>query len=43
MKMHLLNILNQLGADLIQKNEAIKYFKTNPVTYNNVREFLNKK
>ncbi len=43
MKMHLLNILNQLGADLIQKNEAIKYFKTNQVTYNNVREFLNKK
>ena len=43
MKMHLVNILNQLGADLIQKNKAIKYFKTNPVTYNNVREFLNKK
>tara|TARA_A100001011_G_scaffold93978_1_gene98923 strand:- start:8144 stop:9454 length:1311 start_codon:yes stop_codon:yes gene_type:complete len=43
MKMHLLNILNQLGADLIQKNEAIKYFKTNPVTFVNVREFLNKK
>ena len=43
MKMHLLNILNQLGADIIQKNEAIKYFKINPVTYNNVREFLNKK
>tara|TARA_B100000989_G_scaffold264791_1_gene217371 strand:- start:372 stop:1442 length:1071 start_codon:yes stop_codon:yes gene_type:complete len=43
MKMHLFNILNQLGANQIQKNEAIEYFKTNPVTYNNVREFLNKK
>ena len=43
MKMHLLNILNQLGADFIQKNEAIEYFKANHVTYKNVREYLNKK
>ncbi|MFL2611796.1 MAG: hydroxymethylglutaryl-CoA reductase [Flavobacteriaceae bacterium] len=43
MKMHLLNILNQLGADLIQKNEAIEYFKANHITYKNVREYLNKK
>ena len=43
MRMHLLNILNQLGADLIQKNGAIEYFKTKNVTYKNVREYLNKK
>ena len=43
MKMHLLNILNQLGADQIQKKEAIEYFKTNSITQKNVREFINKK
>ena len=43
MKMHLLNILNQLGADKFEKREAVEFFKTNYVTYNNVREFLNKK
>ena len=43
MKMHLLNILNQLGADRIQKKEAIEYFKANLVTHKNVRKFLNKK
>ena len=43
MKMHLLNILNQLGADKIQKNKAVEYFKTNHITHKKVREFLNKK
>ncbi len=43
MKMHLLNILNQLGADQIQKNKAVEYFKTNHITHKKVREFLNKK
>ena len=43
MKMHLLNILNQLGANQIQKNDAIKYFKKKYVSHKNVREFLNKK
>ena len=43
MKMHLLNVLNQLGASLKQKEEAIEYFKNNLVSYKNVREFLNKK
>ena len=43
MKMHLLNILNQLGANQIQKNDAIEYFKKKYVSYKNVREFLNKK
>ena len=41
MKMHLLNILTQLGADQIQKSKALEYFKTNPVTHKKVREFLN--
>ena len=43
MKMHLLNILNQLGANRIQKNDAIEYFKKKYVSHKNVREFLNKK
>ncbi len=43
MKMHLLNILNQLGANQIQKNKAVEYFKTNHITHKKVREFLNKK
>ena len=43
MKMHLLNILNQLGANQVEKNGAIEYFKKNEVSYKNVREFLNKK
>ena len=43
MKMHLLNILNQLGATQIQKNDAIEYFKKKHVSHKNVREFLNKK
>ena len=42
MKMHLINILNQLGAGRKQKNKAIEHFKTKIVTYKNVREFLNK-
>ena len=41
MKMHLTNILNQLGANQIQKNEANEYFKTNYVSFKNVRDFLN--
>jgi len=41
--MHLLNMLNQLGANQDEKNRAIEYFKKNNVSYKNVREFLNKK
>ena len=33
MKMHLLNILNQLDATTAQKEEAILFFKTNPVSH----------
>ena len=43
MKMHLLNILNQLGANQIQKKYATEYFKKKYVSHKNVREFLNKK
>ena len=42
MKMHLLNILNQLGANQRQKIHAVEYFKTKNVSYKNVRDFLNK-
>ena len=40
MKMHLLNILNQLKANDNQKEVAIEYFKTTPVTFSSVTEFL---
>ena len=36
MKMHLLNILNQLGANENEKATLVKYFKTNPVTHHGV-------
>lgn len=42
MKMHLLNILNQLNADPVQKELAIEYFKNTPVSFSAVTEFLNK-
>lgn len=36
MKMHLLNILNQLGANENEKATLVEYFKTNPVTHHGV-------
>jgi len=42
MKMHLLNILNQLKANDQEKEAAMKYFKTTPVTFGSVAEFLKK-
>ncbi|SIQ87942.1 hydroxymethylglutaryl-CoA reductase, degradative [Maribacter ulvicola] len=36
MKMHLLNILNQLGANENEKATLTEYFKTNPVTHHGV-------
>jgi hydroxymethylglutaryl-CoA reductase len=42
MKMHLLNILNQLKANDQEKEAAMKYFKTTPVTFSSVAEFLKK-
>ena len=40
MKMHLLNILNQLNASDSQKEKAIEHFKTNAVSYSAVENFL---
>jgi len=40
--MHLLNILNQLKANDQEKEAAMKYFKTTPVTFGSVAEFLKK-
>lgn len=41
MKMHLLNILNQLNATSEQKEKAIVYFKQNTVSHSAVQDFLN--
>jgi hydroxymethylglutaryl-CoA reductase len=41
MKMHLLNILNQLQASSNQKELAVEYFKNTPVSFSAVTEFLN--
>lgn len=40
MKMHLLNILNQLHATPSQKEKALIYFKTVPVSHSAVAQFL---
>ena len=40
MKMHLLNILNQHQASADQKEKALKFFKTNTVTFSAVTDFL---
>lgn len=40
MKMHLLNILNQLGATTTEKETMIKYFKTHAVSHSAVVEAL---
>lgn len=40
MKMHLLNILNQLGADKKQIASAKEYFNENTVSFSAVRDFL---
>ena len=42
MKMHLINILNSLGADEYEKIKIIEYFKTNKVTFNSVKTALEK-
>ncbi|MGB2405135.1 MAG: hydroxymethylglutaryl-CoA reductase, partial [Flavobacteriaceae bacterium] len=41
MKMHLLNILNQLNATEKQKEAALDYFKKVPVSHSAVAVFLN--
>ncbi|MEC7454872.1 MAG: hydroxymethylglutaryl-CoA reductase, partial [Bacteroidota bacterium] len=40
MKMHLLNILNQMGANQSEKEAMIKHFTTNVVSYNAVEQTL---
>ena len=40
MKMHLFNILNQLGAKPVQKEAALDYFKKNTVSVRAVSDFL---
>jgi hydroxymethylglutaryl-CoA reductase len=40
MKMHLLNILNQMGATQIQKEKAITHFKNHTVSVKAVAQFL---
>ena len=42
MKMHLINILNQLGANTTEKELIFNYFKDKHVTYNLVSEALEK-
>jgi hydroxymethylglutaryl-CoA reductase len=41
MKMHLLNILNQLGASDLEKGKLVTHFKTNTVTHHEVELQLN--
>ena len=41
MKMHLLNILNQLGASEAEKQAMVEFFKTHTVSHNLVVEQLN--
>ena len=43
MKMHLLNILNQLDATAKQKEQAIEFFKTNTVSHSAEQAFLTSK
>lgn len=40
MKMHLLNILNQLNASKFQKEKAMEFFKTHTVSFSAVSDFL---
>lgn len=40
MKMHLMNMLNQLGANTTEKTQLITHFKTNTVTHRGVADAL---
>ncbi len=40
MKMHLMNILNQLEASTVEKHGAVEYFKSNTVTHHAVENFI---
>ena len=43
MKMHLTNILNHLGANQQQAEEAMEYFQKKTVSFSEVRKFLSEK
>lgn len=42
MKMHLMNIMNQLQASKEEKDKALEYYKENAVSHNSVVSFLEK-
>ena len=42
MKMHLMNILNQMHASKEEKEKALEYFITNPVSHSSAADFLKK-
>jgi hydroxymethylglutaryl-CoA reductase len=40
MKMHIMNILNQLGANDIEKKQAVKHFEKNAVSHSAVTDYI---
>jgi hydroxymethylglutaryl-CoA reductase len=40
MKMHLLNILNSLGANDVEKELAVAHFSTQKVSYRSVNQYI---
>ncbi|NNK82193.1 MAG: hydroxymethylglutaryl-CoA reductase, degradative [Flavobacteriaceae bacterium] len=40
MKMHLMNILNQFGANAVEKEKLVTFFKSNPISHNAVVEAI---
>jgi hydroxymethylglutaryl-CoA reductase len=40
MKMHLMNILNQLEATKTEKDSALAYFTNNTITYSSVVSYI---
>ncbi|MGO3182618.1 MAG: hydroxymethylglutaryl-CoA reductase, degradative [Aequorivita sp.] len=42
MKMHLMNIMNQMQASIEEKEKGLEYFKENPVSHSAVVDFLEK-
>lgn len=40
MKMHIMNILNQLGANNVEKKQAVKHFENNAVSHSAVAEYI---
>jgi hydroxymethylglutaryl-CoA reductase len=42
MKMHIVNILNQLGANEHEKKQAVKHFEKNAVSHSAVADYITK-